>query len=223
MTAKHWLAAIFLILYFSGSSVVSAQFGGQNIPNLSGVADAIAKAANASAAQKSASGKTFNSGLSVPSVDRGAAARGIGRQLRLTIEKEAGSQPALSQLEAGMPELLTNIENEIEKNGLAKRDFGVAVAVAFFNSYETATKRVVPDQPSLIAAKTIAATIKLRWGTDYARLAPAEQERLYESLLLPQSGRIAGTKSRATFKNSELNLPNIKQNDLRRRYVRKRV
>lgn len=169
----------------SGGSPASAQVGGQGIPDLSDFAGAIGKSVESGATAKSAApGGVFNSGLTVPSVTPGATAKAIGKQLREGIEQKAGPQPKLAQLEAGMPQLLTELEGFLVKNGLAKRDFGIAYAYAFLTDWETANNQTVPPQPSIKAAKTIASAISKHWGPKFNSLTPAAKEKLYESLLI---------------------------------------
>jgi hypothetical protein len=106
----------------------------------------------ATTAPKPGAGKTFSSGLTVPSVSLGSAAKDIRRELREKAESTSGAkQAALRQLEAQMPETLAKLEA-----GLAKRDFGVAVAYFFVTTYETATSTTVPSDASLAAGRTIA-------------------------------------------------------------------
>lgn len=138
-----------------------------------------------SASQKP--GDIFRSGLIVPTVNPGATARGIGRQVRLAIERKSGSRSNLSQIEEAMPAALLNLETQLEQNGFAKRDLGVAVAFAFIYNYETATKQTIPLQASQSAAKSIAAAFKNYVQTEYVKLSPAEQEKTYEFLLLTSS------------------------------------
>lgn len=158
-----------------------AQLGSEGLPNLSGVAGAITKAV----APKPAAGKTFSSGLSVPNVNPGAAAKEIGKQLREKTEAASGAkQPALAQLEAEMPKALAKLESELEKVGLAKRDLGVAVGYYFVMTYEAATGKVVPVEASKAVGRTIAAATAQQWGPSYKKLSPAQQEAMYEKLLI---------------------------------------
>lgn len=159
----------------------SAQMGGQNIPDLSGIAGEIAQAAQHNGVN--ASGK-MSSGLTVPSVNPGAASRALGKQLRDSIEAKTGPNPKLAALENGMSTALTSLESQMERKGIAKRDFGVAVAYAFVMNYETATGKVVPEDASVRAGRTIAQAVKTAWGSRYAEMSDAEKEKAYESLLM---------------------------------------
>jgi hypothetical protein len=158
-----------------------AQLGSEGLPNLSSIAGSITDAV----APKPAAGKTFSSGLTVPSVSPGAAAKEIGKQLREKTEAASGAkQPALAQLESEMPKALSKLEAELVKIGLAKRDFGIAVGYFFVTSYETATGKTVPVDASLTAGRTIAAATAKQWGANYKKLEPAKQEEMYEKLLI---------------------------------------
>jgi hypothetical protein len=118
--------------------------GGQGVPDLSDFAGAIGKSVESGAAPKSATpGAVFSSGLKVPSVKPGATATDIAKQLWVSIEKQSGPQPSLAKMEAGMPQLLTGLEDFLVKNELAKRDLGVAYAYAFLTDWETANKQTV--------------------------------------------------------------------------------
>lgn len=86
-----------------------------------------------------------------------------------------------------MPQALTAFETQLETMGFAKRDLGVAMAIAFVSNYETATNQTVPDNASVIAAKSVAAAIAQHWGANYRKLEPAAQEKIYESLLISSS------------------------------------
>lgn len=171
------------------TSPAFAQINGQGVPDLSDFAGAISKSLEAPPKGKDAApaGGVFKSGLLVPSVTPGAAARDIGKQLRVAVEKQAGPQPGLAQLEAGMPQMLTAIEAALVKAGFAKRDLGVAVAYAFLDLYETATKRSVAEKPSKTAVKTLATAIAKHWGPTFSALSPAAKEKIYESLLVSTS------------------------------------
>lgn len=163
----------------------SAQLG--EVPSLAELAGAIGKevAAPPKAAATNTGGAPFRSGLAVPSVQPGAAARDVGRQLRVKIEEGIGSpQPAFAQLEAGMLQVLAELEKQLEKAGFAKRDMGVAVAFMFIQNWETANKRVVPEGPSAVAAKSLAGAVTRLWGPRFSKLAPAQQEKVYETILV---------------------------------------
>lgn len=177
----RWAVAGTIALALAVSGRAHAQLGTEGLPNLSGVAGAISKAV----APKPAAGKTFSSGLTVPSVNPGAAAKDIGRQLREKTEAASGAkQPALAQLEAEMPNTLKKLETELEKIGFAKRDLGVAVGYYFVMTYETATGKTVPVAASEAAGRTIAAATAQQWGPSYKKLPPEQQEAIYEKLLM---------------------------------------
>lgn len=190
-TRKHFVRASFafaagLAWLALPLSPACAQAGGQGIPDLSDFAGAIAKSVEAAPTGKAGapSAGGFKSGLTVPSVKPGETARGIGRQLRTTIEKQSGPNPGLQQMEDGMPAMLSQIEQALVKSGFAKRDLGVAMAYAFLDLYETATKQSVPVAPSEVAAKTMATAVAKHWGPRFAALSPAAKESMYESLLI---------------------------------------
>lgn len=163
-----------------------AQAGGGGVPDLSDFAGAIAKSVEAPPKVKATpAGGVFKSGLEVPSVKPGQTARGIGKQLRETIEKGSGSpQPAAAQLEKEMPGMLTQLEAALVKAGFAKRDMGVALAYTFIDLYETGTNQTVPEKPSTIAAKVLATAFAKHWGPNFAKLKPEAKEQIYESLIL---------------------------------------
>lgn len=126
----------------------------------------------------------FESGLTVPSVAPGTAARRIGAQLRTTLEAKAGKNPAFAQLEAGMPALLSSVEEQLEKEGFRRHDLGVAMAYTFLFNYETANHTKVPDEPSRVAARTVARAIAIHWGPIFAKIPDAQKEDMYESLIV---------------------------------------
>lgn len=170
-----------IALAFALSGRAQAQLGGEGLPNLAGVAGAISDAV----APKPAAGKTYSSGLTVPSVKPGAAAKDIGKQLREKTEAASGAkQPALAQLEVEMPKALSKLEDELVKIGFAKRDLGVAVGYFFVMTYEAATGKTVPVDASQTAGRTIAAATAKQWGPNYKKLPPAQQEEIYEKLLI---------------------------------------
>ncbi|GAB5536089.1 MAG: hypothetical protein Rubg2KO_23380 [Rubricoccaceae bacterium] len=169
----------FAVLLIGLAPVAHAQFGGEGLPDLSGVAAAIS-AASPSAAPSG----TFRSGMDVPSLDPGAAATDLARQLRASVEAEAGPQPAMAQLEAQMPLILSAVETQLEGVGFAKRDFGVAAAYAFIYLWETAQNESIPEDPSAVAARTVGTAMASHWGPAYSAMAPAQQETAYETLLV---------------------------------------
>lgn len=177
----RWVMAGAVAVAFAVAGRANAQLGGEGLPNLSGIAGSITEAV----APKPAAGKTFSSGLTVPSVTPGAAAKELGKQLREKTEAASGAkQPALAQLEAEMPKALEKLEVELVKVGFAKRDLGIAVGYFFVMTYETATGKTVPVDASLAAGRTIAAATAKQWGPNYKKLPPAQQEAMYEKLLM---------------------------------------
>jgi hypothetical protein len=166
----------------------SAQLGGQGVLDLSDLAGSIAKAVESAPAKgENPAAGVFRSGLAVPSIRPGETAREIGRQLRTTIEKQGGagaSNPALAQLEEGMPKALAGLEEQLEGIGFAKRDMGIAYAYAFLYNWETANGKTIPDAPSKVAARTVATAVARAWGARYAKLTPEAREKTYESLLV---------------------------------------
>lgn len=184
MTHKQrWCGLAFLVGLGLFTRPAQAQIGGA-VPDLSGFADEIASSFEASpkSAGKAEAG-VFKSGLTVPSVKPGAAARGIGKQLRTALEK-GGKKEGVAAIETEMPETLKKVEAALEKIGFAKRDMGIAVAYAFIYNWETATGETIPEKPSMIAAKNVAAAIGKHWGPKFAKMTPEAKEKMYESLLI---------------------------------------
>ena len=177
------IVAVGFGLLISGSGA-KAQPGASGMPDLSDFAGAIAQSAEAAPAKAPAKGGLFKSGLPVPSIQPGETARGIGRQLREAAAKVGGPEAALKQLEDALPQVLLALEAELEKKGFAKRDMGVAFAIALLDMYETATKTKVPDKPSEIAARTLATAVATHWGPNYLKLEPAAKEKMYESVIM---------------------------------------
>lgn len=179
-----------LAIAFAGIGLLAArpahaQLGG-GVPDLSGFAGEIAASvgSDAKTTAPKADGGIFKSGLAVPSVQPGATARGIGRQLRESIEAKAGKKPELAALETEMPVALKKLEAALEGIGFAKRDMGVAMAYTFLTTWETANKQKIEQKPTMIAARNIATAIAKQWGANYAKLSPAAKEKAYESLLI---------------------------------------
>ncbi|MEO0557621.1 MAG: hypothetical protein AAF170_05485 [Bacteroidota bacterium] len=169
----------FVLACFVLAPVAHAQFGTDGLPDLSGVAEDIA-----AASPTTAPSGTFRSGLDVPSLDPGAAATDLARQLRASVEAEAGPQPAMAQLEAQMPMILSAVETQLEGVGFGKRDFGVAAAYAFIYLWETAQNESIPEDPSAVAARTVATAMANHWGPAYSAMTPQKQETAYETLLV---------------------------------------
>lgn len=156
---------------------VQAQVGGRALPDLSRVAGAISQNADPGP------GRPYRSGLAVPTVRPGRAASALIPSLRASVGQEDGADDAYGQLEAAMPAILSAAESALEPQGVAERDFGVAAGVAFVNLWETAQSQTVPTDPSLVAARTVAAAVAQEWGAEYQALGPAERESAYETLL----------------------------------------
>ena len=83
----------------------AAQLGSQDLPDLSGLAGAIADSVKTPPSgpeplKKRAPGALYRSGLVVPSVHPGETARGIARQLREKVEAKSGPNPASAQQRA---------------------------------------------------------------------------------------------------------------------------
>lgn len=158
------------------------------MPDLSDFAGAIAKSAQAPPkAAKAAPNEKFKSGMAVPSVKPGEAAREVGRKFRLEAEKNGGAHEPLQQLEDALPAVLTGLEGAFEKNGFAKRDMGVAYGYVFIDLYENATAQTVPEAPSKVAMRTLGTAIAQHWGPKFAALPAADKENLYESLIISTS------------------------------------
>lgn len=157
---------------------------GDGVPDLSEFAGAIsASIADGDAPVSKTPGGKFSSGLVVPSVKPGAAARSIGKQLRDALDKNS-KKPGNATVETEMPTTLKNVEAGLEKIGFAKRDMGVALAYAFVYNYETASGKKFPDTASATAAKTVAAAFGKHWSAKYKTMKPEAKEKIYESLLV---------------------------------------
>jgi len=169
----------FAVLLIGLAPVAHAQFGGEGLPDLSGVAAAIS-----AASPTAAPSGVFRSGMDVPSLDPGAAATDLARQLRASVEAEAGPQPAMAQLEAQMPLILSAVEMQLEGVGFAKRDFGVAAAYAFIYLWETAQNETIPEDPSAVAARTVGTAMAETWGPAFGAMTPTQKETAYETLLV---------------------------------------
>lgn len=189
MTLKYLsrLALAVGLSFSISTSTARAQPGASGMPDLSDFAGAIAKSAEAPPKKAAASTGVFKSGLPVPSVKPGEAARGVGRQFREAGVKAGGPEAALKQLEDALPQVLVALEAAFEKNGFAKRDMGVAYAYAVLDLYETANKVTVPEKPSAVAVRTLATAVAKHWGPRYLKLAPAAKEKMYESIIIATS------------------------------------
>ncbi|MBC8141502.1 MAG: hypothetical protein H7Y38_08685 [Armatimonadetes bacterium] len=185
MTHKQLIGILAIAIAGAGFAArpAQAQLGG-GVPDLSEFAGAIsASIADGDAPVSKTPGGKFSSGLVVPSVKPGAAAQGIGKQLRDALDKN-GKKPENAAIETEMPTTLKNIEAGLEKVGFAKRDMGVALGYAFLYNYETATGKKVPEAASATAAKTVAAAFAKHWDAKYKTMKPEAKEKIYESLLV---------------------------------------
>ena len=189
-----------LLLGASGTPSRAQEAGG--MPDLSDFAGAIAKSAQA-APKKPAANAKFKSSMPVPSVEPGEGARAIGRKLREVGEANGGPVEALKQLEDAMPAVLKALEEAFEKNGVAKRDMGVAYGYVFIDLYENATGKTVPEAPSKVAMRTLGTAISQHWGTKFNALDPAVRENLYESLIMSTTLNTLLTKQFAEAKKDE--------------------
>lgn len=159
----------------------SAQVGAQGLPDLSGIAGAIASAAAPPPAP--VKGKPYHTTLTVPSVHPGASARDVDRQFREAVEKQTGPNPAMRKVEAAMPSLLTSVEASMEAHGLAKRDLGVALGVFFVQNWEMANKRDLSDATEAVVVRSVAAVAETRYKTRFDAMTPAIKEKIYEQML----------------------------------------
>ena len=159
----------------------SAQAGAQGLPDLSGIAGAIAGAAAPPAPAK---GKTFHTALAVPTIHAGAEARDVGRQYREAVEKATGKpNPAMQKIEAAMPALLTGMEQSMEAHGFAKRDLGVAFGAFFVQNWEIANKHDLSDAAEATVVRSVAAHAETQYKARFAAMTPAAKEKTYEQLL----------------------------------------
>lgn len=171
--------------------VARAQGG---MPDMSDFGGAIAQKAEAAPPKKPLPNpKTgFASGLVVPRVKPGQAARGVFTELRAKTEEAAVTQPdmmkvvpALKELEMQAPALLKEIEKQLlTKYAFAPRDMGTAYAMTFLSLHESATGQKTTDAQDQAAGRTLSSAIGTYWAPKWKTLAPAEKEKLYESLLM---------------------------------------
>lgn len=154
---------------------------------------AIAQKAEAAPKKAAAIPKTgFASGLVVPRVKPGQAARGVFQELRAKTEEAAITQPdmlkvvgALKELEMQAPTILKELEKQLlVQYGFAPRDMGTAYAMAFLSLHESATGRKTTQGQEQAAGRTLSAAIGQYWAPKWSALPPAEKEKLYESLLM---------------------------------------
>lgn len=170
-----------------------AQTAAGGMPDLSDFAGAIAQNAEAAPPKKAAPTPKggFVSGLTVPNVKPGEAAREVGRDFRLKMEEIGGDnpeiekmKPALEALEKAMPAVLKAIEGELVKKGLASRDMGTAYAFAFLQLREDATGKTTTDTQDKVAGRTLSSAIGKVWGPKWAEVAPEARESMYEKIII---------------------------------------
>jgi hypothetical protein len=188
---KKFLFAGALGLALFSSSAARGQGG---MPDMSDFAGAVAqKAESAPPAKVVPTPKTgFASGLVVPRVKPGQAARGVFTQLREQTAEAAVTQPemaqvvpALKELEKQAPAMLTAIEKELlVKYGFAPRDMGTAYAFSFLTLLEGATGRKTTDTQDKVAGRTLSKAVGTHWAPKWKGLTPAAKEQMYESLMM---------------------------------------
>ncbi len=166
------------------------------MPDLSDFAGAIAGAAEAAPPPKAVAPPKggFSSGLAVPRVHPGEAARAIGHELRVKVEAKTGPSAPLKALEDGMPGALKEIEAQFQKLGFAPRDMGNAYAYVFLDLHDNAVGVDTPQAPSLAAARTLSTVIGKVWGPKFKTLPPAQKEQIYESMIMATTLNTALTK-----------------------------
>lgn len=187
---KLFLTGALGLALFS-TSPARAQGG---MPDMSDFAGVVAKKAQAAPPKKAApTPKTgFASGLVVPRVKPGQAARGIFTQLRQQTEAASKDQadmaqvlPALKELEEQAPALLSSIEKELlTKYGFATRDMGTAYAFSFLTLLEAATGRKTTDVQDKAAGRTLSSAVGTYWAARWKTMTPAAKEQAYESLIM---------------------------------------
>lgn len=188
---KIFLTGALALTFLLPNSSARAQGG---MPDMSDFAGAVAQRAEAAPPKKLApTPKTgFASGLSVPRVKPGQAARGVFTELRDKTEEAAVTQPdmmkvvpALKELEMQAPAILKEIEKQLLlKYGFAPRDMGTAYAMTFLSLHESATGRKTTDTQDKVAGRTLSSAIGTHWAPKWKTLSPAAKEKLYESLLM---------------------------------------
>ena len=161
---------------------------------MSDFAGAIAQKAEAAPPKKAlpAPKTGFASGLVVPRVKPGQAARAVFTVLRDKTEEAAVTQPemskvlpALKELEMQAPTILKAMEKELLlQYGFAPRDMGTAYAFAFLSLHESATGRKTTDIQDKAAGHTLSSAIGTYWAAKWKPLTPAAKEQMYESLLM---------------------------------------
>ncbi len=188
MSPKH---LVFLVTVLCGTAwaagPVRAQIGGGDLPDLSGLAGAIEKSTQAAPPgppKPPTPGVVYHSGLSVPSVHPGETAKSIVRLMREPMEKKSGPNAAMKKLEDSMPMLLTQIEDYLPKQGLAKRDLGVAFGVFFVTNWETAKHQTLSDPTEIKLIKAVGETAAAKYKSKFATMTPAVKEKTYEQVLM---------------------------------------
>lgn len=177
-------------LLLSHSAPARAQGGA---PDLSDFGGAIGQKADAAIPGKfpPAPKTGFVSGLAVPRVKPGQTARAVFSILRETAEKESAGQPetapqiaALKELEKQAPAILTSIEAQMLKIGLAPRDMGSAYAAAFLVFHESATGKKTTDAQDKAVGRIIAMSSAKVMAEKWKKMPPQARELVYETLLM---------------------------------------
>ena len=190
---KHFVRCALIGATLFGTALFSTAARAQGgMPDLSDFGGAIEKKSQVLAKQKPVEGAIFKTSLSVASVKPGTNASALIRAMRLKMEEQAKTNPeyanpqflgAFKDLENQMPAILTGLEAEMSKQGFQKRDMGVAAGLVFTTLYETALDKKLSDKANDVAAKAMATVADQAWKPKFSKLAPAEQEKLYENLL----------------------------------------
>ena len=163
------------------------------MPDMDDFGGAIAAKVEAAPKKAIAIPKTgFASGLAVPRVKPGQAARGVFKELRAKTEEAAVTQPdmmkvvpALKELEMQAPAILKEMEKQLlTKYGFAPRDMGTAYAFSFLSLHESATGQKTTDVQDKAAGRTLSSAIGQYWAPKWKPLTPAAKEKMYETLLM---------------------------------------
>ena len=162
--------ALALAVFFSGSAA-RAQRGVPDMSDFAGASTqaAIVKRAEAAPPKKLAPvpATGFASGLVVPRVKPGQAARGVFAELRKKTEEAAVTQPemtkvipAIKELEKQAPTILKEVEKALlTKKGFAPRDMGTAYAFTFLTLYTSATGQKTTDVQDKVAGRTLSSAV----------------------------------------------------------------
>ena len=181
------LLAVLFVAAACSSRPVSAQLGGADLPDLSGLAGAIEKSTkNAPPPTPPTPGTLYHSGLSVPSVHPGAAAKAIVHALVETSQHQhapSATITAMQNVEAGMPKTLSDFEAYLETNGFAKRDLGVASGVFFTMNWQTANKLTLSDSAEVTVVRAVSDNVAVKYKAKFAGMTSVNREKTYESLL----------------------------------------